>query len=237
MKRPFDTVKETFFENLDRLRENQKYNFSNSEKYMIWIVGFSIGGLSIIVTNLTSFHQIFPHCVIKTVLILLTTSIIAGIIYRWAFYVYQIQYQSIEFYLQGAFSDKEIMEIEPDDLTNEADIKEVIRRIKTDFGEDTSHVLEIFNNVDQVHKDFLLKDLKAHYKRMGEWAKKDFEFAMQYVKDTYKTAFGLSDKRIEKLFKSSSAKKLKLWGWAVVFAFLISCLTFIAVLVILTVLY
>ena len=48
MKSPFETVTETFFENLDKLKENQRYNFNNSEKFMIWIVGFSIGGLSII---------------------------------------------------------------------------------------------------------------------------------------------------------------------------------------------
>lgn len=57
MKRPFEFVRETFFENLDKIRENQRYNFNNSEKFMIWIVGFSIGGLSIIVTNMTNFGQ------------------------------------------------------------------------------------------------------------------------------------------------------------------------------------
>lgn len=61
MKRPFETVTETFFENLDKLKENQRYNFNNSEKFMLWIVGFSIGGLSIIVTNLTQFNQSFSH--------------------------------------------------------------------------------------------------------------------------------------------------------------------------------
>jgi hypothetical protein len=88
------------------------------------------------VTNLTQFNQSFSHTIIKTILVLLSTSIISGMIYRWGFYIWQIQYQSIEFYLQGAFSDKEFMETDPDDLTDERDIKEVVRRINTDFGED-----------------------------------------------------------------------------------------------------
>jgi len=92
MKGPFETVTETFFENLDRLKENQRYNFSNSEKFMIWIVGFSIGGLFIIVSNLTQFNQSFSHNILKTILILLSISIISGIVYRWAFYLFQIQY-------------------------------------------------------------------------------------------------------------------------------------------------
>src|SRR5690348_17672665 len=105
MKRPFDSIRETFFENLDKLKENQRYNFSNSDKYMVWVVGFAIGGLSIIVTNLTQFNQSFSHSIIKAVLILLSISIISGIIYRWSFYLWQVQYQNIEFYFQGAFSD------------------------------------------------------------------------------------------------------------------------------------
>lgn len=204
---------------------------------MVWIVGFSIGGLSIIVTNLTSFNQLFSHYNIKTVLILLATSIIAGIIYRWAFYLYQVQYQKIEFYLQGAFSDKEIMEIDADDITNETDIKEVIRRINTDFGEDISNVLQLYNQADDKGKEFLLMDVKRHYKKTGEWAKKDFELAMRYAKDVYKEAFGLSEKRINKMQTSSATRKLKFFGWTLTIAFLLSCLSFIAVIIILTVLF
>ena len=237
MKRPFETVKETFFENLDKLQENQRFNFSNSDKYMVWVVGFSIGGLSIIVTSLTQFNQSFSHYIVKTILILLAISIISGILYRWAFYLWQIQYQNVEFYLQGAFSDKEIMETNPDDLTKETDIKEVVRRIKTDFGEDVSHVLPIYEQVDNAGKAYLLNDLKNHYKRSGEWAKKDFEFAMDYVKDVYKTAFGLSQKRIDHLFKSDAAKNLKLFGWTSAIMFLLSCLSFIAVVIILCIVY
>lgn len=237
MKRPFDIVKETFFENLDKIKENQRYNFSNSEKYMVWVVGFAIGGLSIIVTNLTEFNQTYSHCVIKIILILLSISIISGIVYRWSFYMWQIQYQSIEFYLQGAFSDREIMKIEPDDLTDETDIKEVIRRIKTDFGEDVSHVLPLYNQADTSLKEYLLNDLKQHYKKVGEWAKKDFEFAMKYVKNVYQNAFGLSEKRIDKIFNSKTSLKLKLFGWTTAITFFLSCLSFIAVVFILCITY
>lgn len=237
MKRPFDIVRETFFENLDKLKENQRYNFSNSDKYMVWVVGFSIGGLSIIVTSLTKFNNSFSHHIIKTVLVLLSTSIISGIIYRWAFYLWQIQYQSIEFYLQGAFSDKEIMDINADDLTDELDIKEVVRRIKSDFGEDVSHVLTIYNEVNEGGKLYLLNDLKNHHKKIGEWAKKDFELAINYVKDVYKNAFGLSQKKIDTLFSSDTATRLKVLGWTVAIAFSLSCLSFITVIIILCIEY
>ena len=198
MKRPYETVKEIFFENLTQLRENQKYNFSNSEKYMVWIVGFSVGGLSIIVTHLTEFNDLYSRNIIKTTLILLAVSIISGIIYRWAFYLFQIKYQGVEFYLKGAFSNHEIMDIEAEDLSDEQDINEVIRRIKLDFGEDVSHVVEIYKQVDDKMKSFLLNDLKSHHKKTALWAKAEYDLAIQYVKYTFKNAFGISDTRIEK---------------------------------------
>ncbi len=233
MKSPFDSIKEIFFENLDSLKENQRYNFENSEKFMLWIVGFSIGGLSIIVTNLTAFNQTFQHSIVKAVLILLAISIISGIIYRMAFYFFQIQYQSIEFYLKGAFSNKEMMSMEATDLTEEHDIKEVLRRLKNDFDEDASFILDDYAKLTDDGKLFILNDLKTHYKRVGDSVKREYDFSINYVKSIYKDAFGFSDKKIEKLFKSKTAIKLKIFGRITTVAFFVSLLTFISVLIIL----
>lgn len=233
MKRPFEVVTETILENLDKLKENQRYNFNNSEKFMLWIVGFSIGGLSIIVTNLTQFNQSFNHSIIKTILLLLSTSIISGIIYRWSFYLLQIQYQYTEFYLQSAFSNKEMMAIEPADLTNETDIKEVLRRLKADFGEDASFILEDYLKTTDEVKLILLNDLKAHYKRVENSVKSEYDYALNYSKKTIKEAFGLSDKRIDKIFNSNTAKKLKIYVWSTAITFFISSLSFILVIIIL----
>ena len=237
MKRPYDTIQEIFFENLDKVKENQRYNFDHSDKYMIWIVGFSITGLSIIISSLTQFNQAFDHSIIRIILFLLATSIISGIIYRLAFYLWQIQYQAIEFYLQGAFSDKQIMETDPDDLTNEKDIKEIVRRISNDFGEDLTHVLPLYDQSPDDMKEFILNDLKNHYKKTGELAKRDFELGMNYVKSIYKDAFGFSEKRIGKLFRPHTPSKLKIFGWASTISFLLCCLSFISVIVILCIAY
>ena len=237
MKRPYEFVMDTFFDNLDKVKENQRYNFNNSEKFMVWIVGFSIGGLSIIVTNLTEFGNSFNHRTIQTILTLLCTSIISGVLYRWFFYLLQIQYQKIEFYLQGAFSNQEIMEINPEDLSDESDIKEVIRRLKIDFGEDTSFVLETYMKLDESGKQYLLNDLKAYYKRVGDNAQKEYKFAIDYAKDTFQKAFGLSDKTISKMFNPSSSVKFRIFGWLTSIAFFISCMSFIAVILILCIKY
>ena len=237
MKRPYESIKEVFFENLDKVKENQRSNYEFLDKYMLWVVGFSITALGIIVTKLTEFGKEYDHSIIKIILILLSTSIISGIIYRLAFYFWQVQYQRIEFYLQGAFSDKEIMDTDPDDLINENDIKEVIRRIKNDYGEDLSHELVLYDKAPPNIKQLILDDLKTHYRKTGEWAKRDFEFGMDYVKSIYKTALGVSQKRIDKLFTEQKPTKLKIYGWTTFIAFLLCCLCFIAVIIILCISY
>jgi hypothetical protein len=234
MKRPFDTIRELFFENVNRSRENARFIFTQSDNLLVWLVGFSIGGLSIIVSNLTTFNSTFSHCTVKTVLTLLTISIIAGILYRIAFYIYQINYRNIEIFLETAFSNKEFMDIDPDDLTEVKDIKVVIRKLKDGFGEDLSHIQNIYDTVDEHHKNLMLEDLKKHYNNLSLWAKHDFTNAMEFVKDTYKKAFGLSDKKTNSLFsKSHSATLLKIFGWITTVSFLICCGTFIAVILIL----
>lgn len=237
MKRPFEFVMDNFFENLDKVKENQRYNFNNSERFMIWIVGFSIGGLSIIVTNLAQFTNSFDYSTIKTILILLSTSIISGILYRWFFYIYQIHYQSIEFYLQGAFSNQQIMEVNPDDISNENDVKEVIRRLKIDYDDDVSNVLDEYSKLNPEGKLIVLNDLKSRYQFIAQGIKREYEFAMNYAKDTYKEAFGLSDKTFERMFQPNSSKRFKLFERLTSISFLISCLSFIAVVTILCIKY
>jgi hypothetical protein len=237
MQGPFETITETFFENLDKLKENQRYNFERSEKFMLWIVGFSIGGISLIATNLTEFNKLFTHFTLKTVFILLIISIISGIIYRWAFYLFQIQYQTVEFYLQGAFSNKKTMAMDPKDLTNETDIKEVLRRLKIDYDEDASFILEDYNKVTPEGKAFLLNDIKKHYKKVGDNVKKEYDFAINYSKETFQKAFGFSDKRINKMFDPINPKKLKVLARITTVAFILCCLSFVTVIVVLCIKY
>lgn len=47
MKRLFDTIRELFAENLKRSRENTKFIFDRADSFMVWIIGFLIGGLSL----------------------------------------------------------------------------------------------------------------------------------------------------------------------------------------------
>jgi hypothetical protein len=237
MKRPFDSIRELVFENLEQFKENSRFVFEQADKLIVWIVGFAIGGLSLIVSNYTELDKNFSYNLIRIILTLLTISIISGILFRIAFFFSAIYERHIESYIHAAYSNKEFMEIAPNDLSEETNINEVIRRIRVDFGEDTTNVLEHYDKADNNEKLILLESLKAHYKKIGEWAKKDFEFAVEYSKDTLKKAYGYSDKKINEIFNDNSSSKLKFWNFMYQWSFLISCLCFITVIIILCIFY
>lgn len=237
MKGPYEVITESVFKSLDQLKENQRYNFSNSEKFLLWIVGFSIGGISIIVTSLAQFSDSYSHIIIKIILTLLSISVICGIIYRWHIHLYFIQYQKVEFYLQGAFSNEKMMDIEADDISDEKDIKEVIRRLKNDFGEDASYVLEIYNNISEEKKAILLEDFKNHYTNISKNVKQQYKLTKDYVKETMTKAFGISEKKFDRLINQDTGKQLNKFGRIATIAFLISCFSFIIVLCCLCIFY
>lgn len=238
MKRPFESITETFSNSLERVRENQIINFSNSEKFLVWVVGFSIGGISIIFTNLTSINQLYCYFVIKLVLCCLCLSIVSGLFYRLSFYKVQFYYQQIEFYLQGAFSNTEnMMETNPKDLSDVEDIHEIIRKLKSDYDLDYNYVLEIFDNYDQTNKEIIRQNLKKNYKITGEAVKQEYEFSMNYVQDVYAKAFGISKKEVEKNLNNSACKYFKIYGRISSIAFTLSCFSFLFVIILLAILY
>jgi hypothetical protein len=233
MKRPLEAIRETMFENLDKLQENQKTNFENSEKFLLWVVGFSIAGITIIASNISEFRMKYDGSIVKSTLVLLTASIVSGIVYRWAFFHYQLQYQKIEFFLHGAFSNQEVVEVDSQDISEETDIMVVLRRIKLDYNEDYSAFLELYLRQNEVEKLETLTGLKKYYKILNDDAIIEYEFAKNHVKEIYKDAFGISDKTAGKIFRPHNPRKFKLYGWVTAIALLVSVFTFTAVLIVL----
>ena len=238
MKRPFESITETFSNSLERVRENQISNFSNSEKFMVWIVGFSIGGVAIIFTNLTSINELYNYNIIKLVLCCLCLSIISGLIYRWSFYKVQYYYQNIEFYLQGAFSNKEeMMESCPDDLSEVNDIHEIIRKLKIDYDLDYNYILETFESLDEVNREIIKNNLRKNYKTTADSIKREYEFTIDYVQDVYANAFGISKDKIKKTLNKNSSKYFNLYGKISSISSIISCFSFMFVIILLAIIY
>ncbi len=233
MKSPWDAITELAFDHSKQAKENLRANFKFSDSFMTWIVGFSIAGISLIVGNVGKLDATFHHSSLKFAVVLLTISVISGVLYRWFYYLFQIQHQLIEYKIYGAFMKEEFQAMEPDDLTETRDIKDVLWSLKNDYDEDLSSELERYASVDDVNKAAILKSLIEHYHNVGNQVQKEYESTIEYVKNTYKEAYGLSVKQTDKIFKPSKCRLFKIYRWIVAITYFISCFSFIAVLLML----
>jgi hypothetical protein len=238
MKRPFESIRETFSNSLERVRENQIKNFENAERLLVWIVGFSIGGISIIFSNITTINQSYCEGDIRIVLYSLCLSSISGLLFRWAFFKMQLYYQQIEFFLEGAFSNTEaMMETNPQDLSNINEINEIIRKLKSDYNLDYNYILETFDSYDEANQEIIKQNLKDNYKIAGDNVKREYNFSMDYVQNVYSNAFGVSKEKVQKLLNKSPSKLFKIYSKLSDTTFIISCLSFLFAIIYLVILY
>ena len=239
MERPFDSRLRLVYETLEKTKQNFIFNFNQNDKILVWIVGFSVTAISLIISKISNIGENYSMCILKTVLLLLTTSIISGIIYRFSALLFLQKFQSIMFFLEGAFSKEKTMPTETQELKNPNDIHEIYQKIKNDFDHDYSDIIELYNQPQSTEsKNYYVDYLKNEYERLAEWAKNEYQYADDYMKSVYKTAFGLSDKQINKLFgKNKDSFYLKLWSWICVISIAICLITFISVIIILAVNY
>lgn len=204
MERPFDAIVNMSYKSLVKAKDNFIFNFNQTDKILVWIVGFAITAISIIVSNLTNLSDNYCPSTIKIVLVLLMISIISGIVYRISALLFMTKYQNILFFLEGAFSEQRMMPTETKELKNPEDIHEIYQKIKNDFDEDYIDVLELFNKTESKDsKKYYVDYLKEEYSRLAKWSANEVSIATEYIKGIYQKAFGLSDNKIAKIFLST----------------------------------
>ena len=239
MERPFDTRLRQTYGALEKIHANFIFNFGQNDKILVWIVGFSVAAISLIVSKISVVTENYSVSILKTVLILLTTSIICGIIYRFSALLFLTRYQNIMFYLERAFSKEKTMPTETRELKNPDDIHEIYQKIKTDFNHDYSDILNLYNQPPtEESKKYYIDYLKSEYKRLAEWSASDYRNADDYIKGVFKTAFGFSDKKINRIFSSNNdAFYLKIWSWICRISITVCLISFVSVIIILALNY
>jgi hypothetical protein len=237
MKSPYDAIVEVMRNNLDKQSENQKSNFNNIDKYMIWIVGLSSGAVALIVSNLTSFNKIFPHPLIKLLLFLLFISILCGILFRYLLYKYQIQYQNREMYVYGAFSNMDVMSVDAESIETENDIYKILNALKIDFDVDFMYMAKDYNEAPEAIKIETLNFLKERHKQFSIYTKKSLQLGLDYTIDTLSKAYGISKDKIQKLINEGDLQKLHLYIKLTNIAFWGCCGSFLLVVILLAIYY
>ncbi len=239
MERPFDTRLRQTYDSLEKSKENFIFNFNQNDKILVWIVGFCVTAISLIISNVAKISDSYSACILKAVLILLAISIISGIIYRFSALLFLTRYQNAMFFLKGAFSQEDIMSDSARELKNPNDIHEIYQNIKMDFGHDYADIINLYNQSQtEETKNYYIEYLKSEYTRLAEWSANEYKYANNYIKGVFKNAFGFTEKKINKIFsKNNNSFYLKLWTRICQISISICLISFVSVILILVFYY
>ncbi len=232
MERPFYTILRTASSAMDKTKENLIFTFNQNDKIIIWIVGFSITAISLIISNAVNLPYTKP--VLKTILILLLTSVLFGLIFRVAALYNLKKIQSLMFKLDGAFYHEKCMPSEPKNV-NEKNIVMLNQQIIEDFGFDYYYIVNLYNSTtNEQEKLNYLNYMKGEYFRLVEWSASEYQFAENYIKNTFQETFKLSNKTTNKIFsENNDALYYKISNIISIISLIITMISFISVLIIL----
>lgn len=228
--RPFDQLREIFRTSNRESRELLKYVFEKSDNISLWIIGLSIGGISIFANNIADIQKTISPCLLRPILLLLAISVTSGIIYRGLYLYFFVVLNNTLRGIDIAFSNQKTMDTESN-LNGKETFKELVEKLKDGFGDDLSYLIPAYDNIDNTAKAELYKSIVTHYLKSVEFAQKDTALAMDFVADTYSKFYGISkEKFLKKLNSHNSGRQYK-WTLRITTLFyFIYILTFIAAL-------
>jgi len=230
MKNPFILLREISLENFEKTKNNVQIIFQNIEKFILWIVGFSVGAIGIIISNFETFLKYFNHCELKKSLILFVASLIFGIFNRYSIIMFQTYFQHIENFIRLSLTNYDFPELEPENIENESDIITLINYFKNDYDLDYSHFYNNYIIADAIEQKNIISKLKKDHNELGKIYNKLYFDGLENVRGIYKQAFDLSEEKSKKLFyqpHSKVAMKFNIWKYLVDFFFIFSCLFFV----------
>src|ERR1700749_4102410 len=80
--RPFDQIRDTFRKNNQRDKELLKYVFEKSDSISLWIIGLSVGAISIFANDIGKVKSLINPHFLSPILYCLSISVTCGLIYR-----------------------------------------------------------------------------------------------------------------------------------------------------------
>jgi hypothetical protein len=228
--RPFDQIREIFRTTNRENRELLKYVFEKSDNISLWIIGLSIGGISIYANNIADIQKTISPCFLQPILLLLTISVTSGIIYRGLFLYFFVVLNNTQRGIDIAFSNQKTMDTESR-LTGKETFKELIEKVKDGLGDDLSHLIEAHEIIDDKNKKILYQSVVDHYLKSVDFAQKDTSLAFDFIADTYSKFTGTSKANYLKKFSSHNAGRQYKWTlWLTTIFYLTYILTFISAL-------
>lgn len=229
--KPFDFLMKIGRENVERTKENNKFIFGDSDKIIIWLVGFSFAGISLILSNIEILSAHFDFYIIKSILIFFALTSIFGIINKISSYYVQTLLSQIQIFLEKSFGNETVIGLSDNfDIVGETDVNIVINRLINNFHVVPKVTIEQYNNSEK--KDNLMNILKNQYIEIRDYYQKEVEIGLGHIASVYQKAFGYKKKETDKFFQrndSSGKYKLFIFTWET--SFIWTCFFFLATMV------
>ena len=236
MKSPFELIREIEFNSLDKKTENFNNSVLNTEKFILWIVGFSVGGIALIIGNIDNLKINFDECTLKKSLVFLVSSLLLGILNRYLIHHFQVYSQLIDNFIRQQLANYDFPDLLPDSISEEKDFKIIIDRFKLDFDLDYSHYINEYENFDNYQKEIAIAELKERHEEISNFLQKTFYDAQENVRGIYKIAYGFSEKKSKKYYymeQNEIAKRFNILKYFVDLTFVFCSLSFIIAIILL----
>lgn len=194
MKRPFESVIEYAAENFEHSIENSKFIFEHTDKIITWLIGFSVTGIWLIISEFESSDNSHLNGS-KALLYLLVLTLILGLLHRFVFFYLQIYLRNKATFFRTAFSSKKMLLPSTTEILENPDFNYILFRLKKDFNEDLDYLQNIYYDLKPEKQQVLIESITEHYQKLEAWTKRDFEAGMEFMMDTYARGFGYSKKK------------------------------------------
>lgn len=209
LDRPFDSWRKFFRKHNSETKEFAKYAFEKLDALSNWIIGLSVGAVSLLVSEFTDLNKLLTFGQTKTIFLFLFISVFCGVFYRIFFFIFYYLFNQSFMQVDIALSDDKIMDTE-DELTGEETFEKLLA-LNSQF-QDITKVKDIYPKLDKEHQLMMYNDMVSEYMKGIAFAKRDTEIVFEFVSEVYQNSFGVKKDEFDFTKKRKGLARLKLMG-------------------------
>jgi hypothetical protein len=176
---PYEGIKQIAKTAYENDKKSLELMFDYSDKFITWLFGFSVAGISLIVAN---YDKLNKFSFLNWVVVLLASTIIFGLLYRLAAYTVMVKNRSLENYFSGFFGDLDMWPVKVEEDISSFTTQQMVSLIKDDFNQEPK---DYNKDGDQLNAG----DLRKYYLDMIEHSKKYFYIGANSLGETYEVAY------------------------------------------------
>lgn len=225
---PFYVIKQLATQELERRKKLIEFVYSQSDAFATWIIGFAIGAVSLIISNIDKLEKNFSGLT-KPIVLLLTLTICFGLLFRYCNNIVIVLHKKLEDYFAGVFGDFDMTPIEPDINIDNLSFDEILFNLKIDF--DVEIPYKPTSSIPEDLKEQERLQLIKYYKQLCRHSRKQFDLIIDHLAEVNEHAYKIKKNRfieaVEKgLKKPKVGFRLKLWSWIISIFYLLFILSF-----------